>query len=176
MDNDLLTDSVFSNLTLYLSDSSNDERETEPGGDSRQRKRLQQTEADYLVQKALWKPKDDILFSSARLRLQPRIVAGTVAVAGINLSIADLKSKAEQEYYLRRYRDASASAEEALTRIAAISADTSGAGDEDAAAVRVSEADKKELRALVEKCAARVKIEWATGTRERHEAGIGREL
>lgn len=150
-------DADLSTLTLYLSDSSSDGGGGGGGPEpcahahaqaqTRQQK-LQQTEASFQLQKAAWAPKDDIFVAASTLALSAVDLATSPAAAEI--SVPALKAKAEREYYLRRYPSVVASATEALRRIA-VSQEGSPPPS-----VRASEEDKRDLMALLERCAVQL--------------------
>ena len=142
-------DPDLSTLTLYLSDSSDAESSaqcTQTQTRALRRQKLHQTEASFKLQKAAWTPKDDILLAASTLALPAADLASAAKI-----SASALKAKAEREYYLRRYPSAIASAKEALRRIAV--------SQEGSSSVKASEEDKRDLTALLEKCAARLQNE-----------------
>ena len=141
-------DDPLSSLTLYGSDDEDDKDDTDPppsSSSSLRQQKLTQTESQFLLQKSSWRPQDDIALSHARLTL-PLPLA----------SPENLKIRAEQEYYLRRYADALGSAREALRRIEEVMSGGEGGG-------RAAEGERRELRELVGRCEGRVGMREGEG-------------
>lgn len=146
-------DADLSTLTLYLSDSS-DGGGSEPSAQQQQRRqKLHQTEASFNLHKAAWAPKDDILLAASTLALALPAADPVGSPAAAQIPAPVLKAKAEREYYLRRYASAMVSAKEALRRIAASQEGGTSSS------IRASEDDKRDLVALLERCAVRLRNE-----------------